>query len=140
MAEDVAPKLLEEINNTFNGKVKTDPLIKSLKKNAQDGKAILKDAYTYTTRISKHATDSVVLVLRADNLPDGKLYWNIAERTILPFFRAVHEQIIDYAVSATECEDKKIGIGLKPIRPAFNEERLKTVLNALVNYSLEDDA
>lgn len=139
MAEDVVPALWEQIEKTFRNKVTVDPLIKNLYKKVKDEKASLRDVYTYATLLSKHAVSTLILYLREDNLPDGKLYWNIAERTILPLYRLIHEMILDMAVEITKAEDKKQGIGLKPIRPEFNEERFRTIINAIVRTSLEED-
>lgn len=139
MAEDIVPALWEQIETTYKSKVKVDPLIKSLTKKVEAEKATLKDVYTYASNLSRHAVGTLAVCLSAENLPDGKLYWNIAERTILPLYRLVHEDIVDMAVEVTKAEDKKQGIGLKPIRPSFNEERIRTIINTIVNESSKED-
>lgn len=139
MAEDIAPKLLESIQNIFNEKIHTDPLIDSLTKKIEDENATLRDGYKYSMRLSELATESIYSVLNSDNLPDGKLYWSIAEGTIMPFFRDVHEMIIDYEVAATIYEDRKLGIEIQCIRPAFNEARLRKIINTLVCDPIEDN-
>ena len=137
MAEDIVPALWEQIETTYKSKVKVDPLIKSVKKQVEAEKATLKEVYTCASELSKHAVGTLAVCLSAENLPDGKLYWNIAERTILPLYRQVHEDIVDVAVEVTKAEDKKEGIGLKPISPEFNEERIRTIINTIVNEANE---
>lgn len=139
MAEDIVPALWEQIETTYKSKVKVDPLIKSLTKKVEAERASLKDVYTYASELSKHAVGTLAVCLSADNLPDGKLYWNIAERTIVPLYRLVHEDIVDMATKVTKAEDKKQGIGLKPISPEFNEERIRTIVNEIVNEADEQE-
>ena len=139
MAEDIVPALWEQIETTYKSKVKVDPLIKSLNKKVEAEKATLKEVYTYASELSKHAVGTLAACLSAENLPDGKLYWNIAERTILPLYKLVHEDIVDMAVEVTKAEDKKEGIGLKPISPEFNEERIRTIINTIVNEANEQN-
>ncbi len=139
MAEDVVPALWAQIEDTFKNKVKVDPLIKSIARKTEAETATLRDVYTYASELSQTAVNTLIICLSADNLPDGKLYWNIAERTIVPLYRIVHEMIIDLAVEVTKAEDKKQSIGLKPIRTKFNEERIRTIINVIVNESSEDD-
>lgn len=139
MAEDIVPALWEQIETTYKSKVKVDPLIKSLTKKVEEEKASLKDVYTYASELSKHAVGTLAVCLSAENLPDGKLYWNIAERTIISLYRLVHEDIVDMAVAVTKAEDKKQGIGLKPICPEFNEERIRTIVNTIVNEADEQE-
>ena len=73
--------------------------------------------------------------LAEKNLPDGNLHWNIAKRVLVPLMQDVQRTCLDMAEAAQKRQDKKNGIGIKPIRPPFNEERIDAVLNKIVFIS-----
>ena len=73
--------------------------------------------------------------LAEKNLPDGNLHWNIAKRVLVPLMQDVQRTCLDMAEAAQKRQDKKNGIGIKPIRPPFNEERIDAVLNKTVFIS-----
>ena len=47
----------------------------------------------------------------------------------------VQRTCLDMAEAAQKRQDKKTAIGIKPIRPPFNEERIDAVLNKIVFIS-----
>jgi hypothetical protein len=88
-----------------------------------------------SARLGEYAADSLKRNLTDETLPDGVLYWNIAKRTIVPLMQEVQKIALDMAEAVQTREDKEAGIGIKPIRPEFNEGRIEAVMNKVVFLS-----
>lgn len=129
---DVAPKLYDQIEKRFRGAVATDPQIKAIKKKVKNKTAELNDAWVYASRISEHASNALKHVLTPSNLPDGVLYWNIADRTVRPVIELACGMNADMYVMIQEVEWERQKIGLKPKRPNVPKERVDVFLNKLV--------
>lgn len=139
MAKDVAPALAEAIDTTFNTLVSADAVIRSFNSKLSKGTATQRDVFNYTSRLGRHASKSLKMCLTPDNLPDGKLYWNIATRTVKPLLQRVHSMVIEAAISVQTAEDQRNGIGVKPMATAFPEERIDDLLNKLCSLDLAEE-
>lgn len=137
--EDVAPKLYSEILKDFERRLNSDGFIKSFKRKIEDKTATAEQVSTYARRLGEHGSEALCKYLIEDNLPDGKLYWNIAERTIKPLAEEIHKLVGEAAVATQLIDDEKSGIGLKPRVPTFPEERFNALINKVVNMSLTEE-
>lgn len=77
---------------------------------------------------------------KKESLPDGKLYWNIADRTIRPLLTEVHRRVNDAAAAVLAAENKRNGIGLKPMRGPWPENRVKDLIDKIVEVYAEEEA
>ena len=75
--EDVAPKLYSQIRKLFDAAVGKDSQLKRVENRIRDGTATQKDVLLYSQRLGKHASEACKTVLVPENLPDGRLYYNI---------------------------------------------------------------
>lgn len=136
MAKDIAVELWEKIELTFDSRVKTDPIIKAFNRKVEKETAEGKDTFKYVERLGEHASSVLSFYITPENMPDGKIYWNIAQRTVLPLLKKVHEMVNDAACAVQEIEDKKNGIGIKAVRAPFPEDRVNDLLNKLTSLDL----
>lgn len=134
MVTDIVPELYEAIERDFLMRVKTAPDIRAFNKKLSDEKATAEEVSQYAGRLGDCASAALISNLTEENLPDGRMYWNIADRTVRAIMKLVHTMVNDAAVSVQTVEDKKQGIGLKPIRADFPDERI----DALINRMLEE--
>ena len=137
MAEDIAPKLYEQLHWEFEQNMQRSIRIQSFLKKGE--RASQKEVSLYSAELGKCASDALSNVLSENNLPNGKLYWNIAQRTIVPLLEEIHEMVMDAAEAVQKREDKEIGINLKPIRPEFPKERIEGLINKLIEYQEDED-
>ena len=86
--------------------------------------------------LGKAAAKALSKGLRLENLPDGKIYWNIAKRTVEPLLREVTDMVNDAVVIIIEAEHKKKRIGIKPKRAPFNQDRCDAIMNKVVRMSM----
>lgn len=139
MAADIAPELYEKIHSDFEQKVKANKWIQNFRGKLKKKTATPKEASLYAAELGDCAADALTSNLTEDMLLNGKLYWNIADRTIKPLLQEVHKMVMDAAVEVQLIEDKKTGINLKPIRSPFPEHRVNDLINKLISI-LEEEA
>lgn len=137
--KDVAPELLEKLNKTFGQKVTIDPQIRSYKKKLEAGKLTERDCALYIRKVVSIASASVTDVMKPKNLPDGKLYWNIAEAVIVPFLKGVIVQMNNIAVSTMKDSDKKQNINIKIQKLRYPDGQIRSYLNMIVRNSLDPE-
>lgn len=132
--EDVAPKLYSQIRNLFDKDVDADPQLRRVENRIRDGTATQKDVLLYSQRLGKHASDACKTVLVPENLPDGKLYYNIGERTVKRLIQENEAEIISCASKQNAAMNKAAGVGLKAKKP--KRDRAESLVSAMCN----DDA
>lgn len=137
--KDVAPELLEKLNKTFGQKVAIDPQIRSYKKKLEAEKLTERDCALYIRKVVSIASASVTDVMKPKNLPDGKLYWNIAEAVIVPFLKGVIVQMNNIAVSTMKNSDKKQNINIKIQKLRYPDGQIRSYLNMIVRNSLDSE-
>ena len=80
--EDIAPKLLEEIQNDFDREVKNSTKVKRSTDKIKKGTATYEDVDEYAVELGEILSKVYSRHLSSAVLPDGKMYYNIAERLI----------------------------------------------------------
>ena len=104
---DIAPELLKKIQKSFDDKVAADKAVEAFKKKLKAGKANQREVTLYNRTISGHASEALIENLTDENLPDGRLYYNIANRTVTPTIQNVHDLTIDAEIELTKQTYKK---------------------------------
>lgn len=139
MANDIVPELYEKIHSEFLRRVEQDKRIQRILGKVSEESAVSEDAAYYALYVGEHAGDVLAEYLTEKNLPDGKLYWNIADRTIRPLMTEVHGMVNDIGVRVTESEDRKIDIGLKASPAPLPEQRLADLINKVVEVFAQEE-
>lgn len=139
MAEDIAPKLLSSVEKAFKSGLKSKGIsdVKAVKALAAENKLKLHD---YSQKVGDALANAYAEVLTPDAMPDGTLYYNIANKVMRPTITEAHGLVSDVADAGQAARNKKIGIGLKPIRPPIEEDRLAGIIDAVTSGVLEDTA
>ena len=136
--QDVSQELYNQISKEFDDKLKKDTEIIRIQKKIDNKTADLANISTYARRLGELASETLIKCLNEDRLPNGILYWNIAERTILPLIKNVHEIVNEAAMTVQKYTDEKSGIGINSIPAAFPEERAKALIQKLVDISIKE--
>lgn len=136
---DIVPELLNKTKKKFRGKISIDPWIRVFIRRVEKNESSLIEVQNYAEQLGKHATTVLKEAFRDDSIPDGKIYYNIAKRIIEPIMREVTELVNDAAVKVIEQEHKKQGIGIKPRRAGFNQDRCDAIVNKVVTLSVEEE-
>lgn len=133
---DIAPELYEKIQKAFQQNMNSNKQIIRFWSRKEH---TAKEVSLYAAALGKCASGALSEVLTEEVLPNGKLYWNIAQRTIVPLLKEAYEMVMEAADEVQRKEDEAIGIALKPIRPKFPENRINDMINKLIEYQEEKD-
>lgn len=140
MAADVVPVLNEKIQTSFQSNMMRDRRIAQISKRIRDGTATFVDGHDYAERLGESLSKALISNLNEENLPDGRLYYNIAKRTVTPALRNNYELTNEAAEQIQGIIDSGLGIGLKSIKADFPESRIKGLIDKMTTegISLED--
>lgn len=127
--EDIVPELYEKIRKMFDGLVSSDEEIQAILNGDKVG--TFAELYPMSKRVGKYAAKSLSNHYTEELLPDGKLYWNIMERTIMPIMKNVHKIDNQLAFNVQKKLDAAQKIGIKPQESDFPEDRVNSVMNML---------
>ena len=129
--EDIVPSLLEKIEKDFRAKVDADNEIERLVKKFYSNDGGFHEVSLYARRLGDLLSMTLQENLTEDVLPDGKMYYNIAERIVTPMMKQNFDLTMLQAVDVQSLVDAKAGIGLQAINPEFPTERVQQIVDSL---------
>jgi hypothetical protein len=140
MAADVVPVLNEKIQTSFHANMMKDRRITQISNRIRDGTATFYDGHDYAERLGENLSKALRSNLNAEMLPDGRLYYNIAQRTVTPALMENYELTNDVAEQIQSLIDAKQGIGLKSVKADFPKARIQGLIYKMTTdgISLED--
>lgn len=136
---DVAPQLLEKIQQSFEELYRFDRQIAAILEKIKAGTATHMDTQAYAARVGELASTAMLANLNSGVLPDGKMYYNIAQRTILPTIQAGHGMINATASEMEQELRRRAGIGIKTRWTGMDEDRVKAILDKVCDSENFDD-
>lgn len=131
--EDIAPELYRKINADFTAAVRNDGTIKTLVTKGNSKPLTQKELTTISTRLGKHASDAFKKTLTVEALPDGKMYWNIADRTIRPVMEQIYNTNNLLESNALRLKDKAAGVNIGVVKGADPTARI----NEIIQFTLD---
>lgn len=139
MAKDIAPALLEKLRNAFNEKFNQNKKIKDLYQVIQEGKATYREVNELSIEVGDILAKVFQENLSSDILPDGRMYYNIAKRTVEPMMVNNYNIVIDNGVIVQELLNQKAGMRIKAQVPALNQSRIDGIIDRLDAEEVFDD-
>lgn len=137
--EDVAPELLKKIREEFDGAVEKSGTLKNVEEKILNGTATYIEANQYAIEVGKILANVYKNNISADVLPDGKLYYNIADRIIRPTMRNNYDLISKVSMQVQKTLNDDAGIGINAIKPEINADRIEGIINRVSNAENYDD-
>lgn len=131
--EDISPELLEEVRKAFRENIENDDTIRKLHELIENGNATYADAEQYALAVADALSQAFANVLSDDVLPNGKMYFNIAEKVIGPLIQDDYDLIADAARKVQEALNKKAGLGIKAQVAELDEERVFALIDRAAN-------
>ena len=131
MVKDIVPELKEQIDARFKSNNLRDRQLLRVSKRIQAGSADLTDAHAYAERLGVNLSDALTGTLTEDKLPNGKLYYNIAERTVIPSLEQNYEMVNEAAAQIQKAIDQQAKIGLGSVRADFPIERIQNLIDKM---------
>lgn len=135
MVTDIVPELNERIQVSFKNNCLRDRRLAQISQRVRDGTVRLSDGHDYAEALGENMSRALLRNLTADVLPNGTLYYNIAQRTVIPSLEETYKLVNDVSADIQKLYDKKAGVGLGSVRADFPESRI----NGLIDKMTTDD-
>lgn len=136
MAQDIVPVLNEKIQSSFKNNCLKDRRLTQISKRIRDGTANQIDAHDYAEHLGENLSRALVTNLTADNLPNGTLYYNIAQRTVIPSLEENYSLVNDVSAQIQGIADKKAKIGLGAVRADFPSSRINGLIDKMTSDNI----
>lgn len=133
MDKDIVPALLELIENEFDSKTYNSDVLKKAIQALNDKKATYKDANAFAIEVGEILAEVLGKNITAEILPDGKMYFNIADRIINPTMLKNHELISSYAADVQTTLNQNAGIKIKGQKSRINQSRIDGIVERVSN-------
>jgi len=137
--DDIAPKLIENVNKDFEKNLSEDKAAAALNEKLAAGQARYVDAYNYAESVGNARAKAFESQISSDVLPEGKMHYNIASRLMNDSLTTDHEMIADYAAGVQKAYNKEAGINLKALKADVNDDRIDGFVERLSSEPVYDD-
>lgn len=136
---ELSQDLINKISSTFKRSVDNNNIIKRIAKRIDDGTATIKDADRYAEEVGRALSYALNLWLNSSTLPDGRLYYNIANDVMHAVLGEDYAVVVDATDKIFKIIHDNAGIGLKVKIPDLNEDRIDGLIDVLSNAEHFDD-
>ena len=136
--EDVSPKLLKQVQDSFQASFDNDKRLKKIYEKIEAGTATYSEANDFAVYAGEHLAKAYKQITSAD-LPDGRMYYNIANSIIPPTMTNNYDLVSQVATQIQQNLNEEAGIGLKTITPELNEDRIDGIVNRISSEANFDD-
>lgn len=137
--EDIAPGLLKKIQDDFQSEFNKSRLIKELYAKVRDGTATYREANNFAIEVGEILAKSYKSNISSDVLPDGRMYYNIAQRILNPTMANNYYLITDVTNQIQKSLNESSGIGIKPVKPELNQDRIDGIAGRVSVAEKYDD-
>lgn len=137
--KDIVPGIYNEIEKSFDLKTKESKIIKNKLKALKNKKANYKDANEFAVEVGKILADTFQDKIKIGDLPDGKMYYNIAKRLIEPNMVRNHDLVSEYSKEVQSLLNKQANISIKAQKADLNQDRIYKLIDKITKYDSYDD-
>ncbi len=134
---DIVPELNNRITTSFRTRMSRDPRVRQITRKMAAGNATLVDAQAYSERVGVNISESLKEHLTESTLPNGQLYYNIADRTVRPMLETGYELVNENAAEIQKVIDVGNGIGLNPAKADFPKKRTKGLIDMMTAEDID---
>ena len=133
--KDIAPDLYDSIMKSFMDKYikargESNSAISRTLEKLGEGTATFKDADLSAIELSRMLSGSLGDVLKLEDMPDGILYYNIADKTLGVSASEVYGMAADIAADVMDSINNRSGFKIKAVTAQVNKDRLNGLVSA----------
>ena len=136
--DDIAPKLLGKIQKDFQTMFDKSEIISKLYAKVRDGTATYQEANVFSVEVGNILSKAYDKNLSSEVLPEGKMFYNIAQRIITPTMENNYDLISAVTKEVQQSLNSKAGIGIKPMVPELNRDRINGIINRISGEDIFD--
>lgn len=138
-SKDIVPELAKDIDESFKLKTKESRVLKDKLLRLKKKIANHEDSSQFAKELGDILADAFKDNLKYGVLPDGKMYYNIADRLINPRLKENYNIINDYGKEVQTRLNKDAGISIKTIDSEYNEDKVRGIVNYVSNSDKYED-
>lgn len=131
MSNDIGEDILKAIRAGMAQEVGGKGKIAKIITKAENGRASLNDVSELSTQLGTALSRLISVNVTPDKLPDGKLYYNIANTFLTGSLHDNFDIINVTAQAVQESIDSKNGVRIEPQKADFPAERVHSIVNAV---------
>lgn len=131
MDKDIVPSLLEEIKTEFNIKLNDSEKIRLSKELLELNKATFNNANDFAIELGEILANIFNEKITTELLPDGRMYYNIAERIVNETLKENYNLISKYSTEVQFILNKEAGLKIKGLSPKLNQDRIDGIVERL---------
>lgn len=136
--EDITPKLLKKVQEDFQRGFNESKVIAELYAKVRDGTATYLEANDFAIEVGEILAGAYRRNISSAVLPDGKMYYNIANRILNPTMKQTHNLITEVTNQVQKSLNEAANIGIRPITPKLNQDRIDGIINRLSSEDMFD--
>lgn len=135
--EDVAPKLADELLSAYKKAI--SKVLNKYEKYIKQGSVSYETAHNFSLEAYDIAFNAVKKTLTPDALPDERLYFNIAERTLKPLIEQGCNDIADYCKQIQKNMNDSLGAHIKAADVPLEADRIHDIVSHAANIEKFDE-
>lgn len=139
MEHDVLPDILQEVQDRFERDFGKSEIVRNAFETLKAKKATYKTANEFAIEVGEILSKALGASLIADKLPDGKMYYNIAQRLLSDVLGRNYEIISGYTRDVQKKLNTDAKISLKVQVPELNQDRIAGIVNRLASEEKFED-
>ncbi len=128
MDNDIVPALLETIEQEFDKRRYNSKKLRDSLNLLRDKQATYLDVNDFAIELGEILADILGNTVTSAALPDGKMYYNIAERVLNQTLKKNYQLISNFAVDVQTQLNKAANISIKGQFPVLNQSRIDGIV------------
>jgi hypothetical protein len=133
MMDDIVPRLLEKIQSDFTAQSLASDKLKTSLKLLKSRKADYLTVNDFAIEVGSILSSVFGNNITADVLPDGRMYYNIAERILNPTMTNNFSLISDFSSEVQSLLNESAGINIRAQTPDINQSRIDGIIDRLAD-------
>lgn len=139
MNNDVSSSILEAVAKDFRKKYQSSKAVNNLILKIEKGTASHTDSYRFAQKVSDFLNYAIKNNMTGSTLPNGKLYYHIADSVLTPLLKNNHALITNYAKDVQSMMNKKDDIPFKGRTAKCNLDRIEGICSEYSRSDLFDE-
>ena len=127
MNNDVSQDILNAVIKDFEKKYKSSKAVNKLILKIDNGTASHMDSYQFAQKVSDFLNYAIKKNMTEGTLPNGKLYYHIAESVLTPLLKNNHALVTSYAKDVQTMLNKKDDMPFKGRTSKCNTDRIEGI-------------
>lgn len=137
--EDIAPALLKKIQSSFRDRFSKNSRINDLYALVRGGQATYQQAQGFAEETGRILSEAFFENINSGMLPNGRMYYNIANRIIPPMLENNYNLAADIASQVQDFINQSAGLNIKAVRPALNQNKIQGIVDIVSGKEKYDE-